>query len=70
MNLISYSGYHDIIHTDEQQHDIVILEVYPVFWFQDLCTPVLYNDTPSKAIVNATSNITYRPLIEVDDTGR
>jgi hypothetical protein len=25
---------------------------------------------PSKAIVNAASNITYRPLIEADDTGR
>jgi hypothetical protein len=31
MNLILYSGCHDMIHTDEQQHDIVILEVYPVF---------------------------------------
>jgi hypothetical protein len=30
----------------------------------------LYNNTPSKAIVNAVSNITYRPLIEVVDTGR
>jgi len=25
MNLIIYSGCHDIIHTDEQQHAIVIL---------------------------------------------
>jgi hypothetical protein len=25
---------------------------------------------PSKAIVNAVSNITYRPLIEAEDTGR
>ena len=31
---------------------------------------ILYNNTPSKAIVNAASNITYRPLIEADDTGR
>jgi hypothetical protein len=31
MNLILYSGCHDIIHTDEQQHDIVTLQVYPVF---------------------------------------
>jgi hypothetical protein len=30
----------------------------------------LYNNTPSKAIVNAVSNITYRPLIEVVDTSR
>ena len=30
----------------------------------------LYNNTPSKAIVNAASNITYRPLIGADDTGR
>ena len=30
----------------------------------------LYNNTPSKAIVNANSNITYIPLIEADDTGR
>jgi TATA-box binding protein (TBP) (component of TFIID and TFIIIB) len=30
----------------------------------------LYNNTPSKAIVNSASNITYRPLIEADDTGR
>ena len=30
----------------------------------------LYNNTPSKAIVNAASNITYRSLIEADDTGR
>jgi hypothetical protein len=29
----------------------------------------LYNNTPSKAIVNVASNITYRPLIEADDTG-
>ena len=28
----------------------------------------LYNNTPSKAIVNAASNITYRRLIEADDT--
>jgi hypothetical protein len=28
----------------------------------------LCNNTPSKAIVNAASNITYRPLIEADDT--
>ena len=31
---------------------------------------LLYNNTPSKAIVNAASNITYRPIIEADDTGR
>jgi hypothetical protein len=31
---------------------------------------ILYNNTPSKAIVNAASNITYRPLIEADDTGK
>ena len=30
----------------------------------------LYNTTHSKAIVNAASNITYRPLIEADDTDR
>jgi hypothetical protein len=30
----------------------------------------LYNNTPSKAIVNVASNITYRPLIEADDRGR
>ena len=31
----------------------------------------LYNNTPSKAIiVNAAFNITYRPLIEADDTDR
>jgi hypothetical protein len=30
----------------------------------------LYNNTPSKAIVNAASDITYRPVIEADDTGR
>ena len=29
----------------------------------------LYNNTPSKAIVNAAYNITYRPVIEADDTG-
>jgi hypothetical protein len=27
----------------------------------------LYNNTPSKAIVNVASNITYRPIIEADD---
>ena len=31
---------------------------------------LLYNNTPSKVIVNAVYNITYRPLIEADDTGR
>ena len=31
---------------------------------------IFHNNTPSKAIVNAASNITYRPLIEADDTGR
>jgi hypothetical protein len=31
---------------------------------------LLYNNTPSNAIVNAASNITYRPIIEADDTGR
>ena len=30
---------------------------------------LLYNNTPSNAIVNAASNITYRPVIEADDTG-
>jgi hypothetical protein len=30
----------------------------------------LYNNTPSNAIVNAASDITYRPIIEADDTGR
>jgi hypothetical protein len=30
----------------------------------------LYNNTPRKAIVNAASNITYRTVIEADDTGR
>ena len=29
---------------------------------------LLYNNTPSKAIVDAASNITHRPLKEVDDT--
>ena len=29
----------------------------------------LYNNTPSKAIVNAAYNITYRPLIEAVNTG-
>ena len=33
-------------------------------------TLLLYNNTPSKTIVNSASNITYRPLIEADDTGR
>jgi hypothetical protein len=33
-----YSGCYDIIHTDEQQHDIV-------FWFQDLCIPVWGKDS-------------------------
>jgi len=31
---------------------------------------ILYNNTPSKAIVNGASNITYRPLIEADDSCR
>ena len=31
---------------------------------------IMYNNTPSKAIVNVASNITYRPLIGADDTGR
>ena len=30
----------------------------------------LYNNIPRIAIVNAASNITYRPVIEADDTGR
>jgi hypothetical protein len=30
----------------------------------------LYNNTPSNAIVNTASDITYRPVIEADDTGR
>ena len=30
----------------------------------------VYNNTLSIAIVNAASNIIYRPLIEADDTGR
>ena len=34
------------------------------------CLIYLYNNTPSKAIVNAASNITHRPVIEADDTGR
>jgi len=38
--------------------------------FQDHRLFNLYNNTPSKAIVNAASNITYRPLIEAVDTGR
>ena len=41
-----------------QQYNMVFLYIY------------LYNDTPSKAIVNAASNITYRSLIEANDTGR
>jgi hypothetical protein len=45
MNLIVYSGCHDIINTDKQQHDIVILEVYPVFWLQDLYTSVWGKDS-------------------------
>jgi hypothetical protein len=32
--------------------------------------PLLYNNTPSNAIVNAASDITYRPVIEAGDTGR
>jgi hypothetical protein len=31
---------------------------------------ILYNNTPSNAIVNAASDITYRPVIEADDTCR
>ena len=30
---------------------------------------IMYNNTPSKAIVNVASNITYRPLIGANDTG-
>ena len=30
----------------------------------------LCNNTPNKAIVNAASNITYKPLMEADDTIR
>ena len=30
----------------------------------------LYNNNPTNAIVNAASNITYRQLIQADDTGR
>ena len=29
----------------------------------------LYNNNPSKAIVNVTSHITYKPIIGADDTG-
>jgi hypothetical protein len=36
------------------------------FWM----TVLLYNNTPSKAIVNAASNITHRPLKEADDISR
>jgi hypothetical protein len=32
MNLILYSGYHDEIHTDEQQHAIVILWGYILYF--------------------------------------
>ena len=32
--------------------------------------PYLYNNTPSNAIVNAASDIVYRPVIEADDTDR
>ena len=38
MNLILYSGCHAIMHTDKQHHDIVIPEVYPVF-FSKTFTP-------------------------------
>jgi hypothetical protein len=31
---------------------------------------LLYNNTPSNAIVNAVSDITYRPVINADDTAR
>ena len=30
----------------------------------------LYNNIPSNAIVNAVSDITYRPVMEADDTSR
>ena len=32
--------------------------------------PMLYNSTPSDAIVNAVCNISNRPLLEADDTDR
>ena len=35
----------------------------PVFMY-------LYNNTPSNAIVNAASDITYRPMIQTANTGR
>jgi hypothetical protein len=35
-----------------------------------VCIVSLYNNTPSNTIVNAASDITYRPVIEADDTGR
>jgi hypothetical protein len=40
------------------------------FESQNRLWKALLNNTPSKAIVNAAYNITYRPLIEADDTGR
>ena len=43
---------------------ITLLTIVNIVYFY------LHNNTPSKAIVNAASNITYRPLIEADDTGR
>ena len=43
--------------TDEQQYDIVILEVYPVFWFQDLCTPVWGSLFGSISDCNKCSNL-------------
>ena len=29
---------------NNSMHDIVTLQVYPVFWFQDFCTPVWGKD--------------------------
>ena len=43
------------------------MRIYVTLLFYTL---MLYNNTPSKAIVNAAPNITYKPLIETDDTGR
>jgi hypothetical protein len=51
--------------------DKTIKQFFILIYALDTCKYMyLYNNTPSNAIVNAASDITYRPVIEADDTGR
>jgi hypothetical protein len=45
----------------------VVAKIYGMVWYG---MAYIFNNITRIAIVNAASNITYRPVIEADDTGR